>query len=144
VTGLIDLDRLRRGGREADLLAQAGFACILGVQLHTDSQQRCCTFFCANREHAMPGNEEHPKEVEGEVDRGEAKYESLRSAREHLTAAADDVKRFVDQDFARLAKGAVDRLDETVTSGIANAADAMIEALEDLKQRLKKQDRKDS
>jgi len=89
----------------------------------------------------MPGNEEHPKEVEGEVERREARYESLRSAREHLTAAADDVKRFVDQDFAKLAKGAVDKLDETVSSGIATAADAMIVALEDLKRHLKKENR---
>lgn len=91
----------------------------------------------------MTVNEEHPKQVEGEVEPGTAGYESLRSAREHLAAAADDVKKFVDQDFAKLARGAVDKLDATVTSGIANAADGMIQALEDLKRRLRKEQRKD-
>ena len=91
----------------------------------------------------MTGNEEHPKQVEGGVEQQEARYESLRSARQHLAAAADDVKQFVDQDFAKLAKGAVDKLDAKVTSGVASAADAMIEVLEDLKRRLRKEDRKD-
>ena len=91
----------------------------------------------------MTGNEEHPKQVEGGVEQQEARYESLRSARQHLAAAADDVKQFVDQDFAKLAKGAVDKLDAKVTSGVAGAADAMIEVLEDLKRRLRKEDRKD-
>ena len=95
----------------------------------------------------MSGNEEHPEEqseaLEGDVEHGGKGYESLRSAREHLKAAADDVKQFVDRDFVNLAKGAVDKLDETMSSGIANAADAMIDALEDLKQRLAKGNRKD-
>ena len=92
----------------------------------------------------MPRNEQHPKEIEAEAEPVDTRYENLRSAREHLREAADDVKQFVDQDFAKLAKGAVDKLDETLTSGIANAADAMIEALEDLKQRLEKRDDKGS
>lgn len=91
----------------------------------------------------MTGTEEHPKQVEGEVEHDETRYESLRSARQHLAAAADDVKQFVDQDFSKLAKGAVDKLDAKVTSGVASAADAMIEVLEDLKRRLRKEDRKD-
>jgi hypothetical protein len=91
----------------------------------------------------MYGREDKPKQLEGEVETGGAEYESLRSAREHLAAAADDVRRFVDRDLAKLARGAVDRLDQTVTSGIAGTADAMIEALEELKQRLARQNRKD-
>jgi len=62
----------------------------------------------------------------------------LHSAKQHLTEAVGDVKQFVDEDLADLAKNTVDKLDATVTSGITSAADAMIKILEDMKQRLRK------
>ena len=86
----------------------------------------------------MTEQDKTEKEVEGEVEHPEQDYDSLRSAKEHLNAAIGDVKEFVDEDFPKLARGAVDKVDEAVTSGIAKAADAMINALEELKERIKK------
>jgi len=86
----------------------------------------------------MSDQEKPVKEVEGELERSEQHYDKLNSAKLHLTEAIGDVKQFVDEDLADLAKNTVDRLDETVTSGITNAADAMIKVLEDMKQRLRK------
>ena len=87
----------------------------------------------------MSDNEEPEKPANGgELERAEDDYEKLHSARQHLSAAVADVKQFVDEDLAKLAKGTVDRLDDTVTSGITSAVDAMIKALEDIKQRLRK------
>lgn len=78
------------------------------------------------------------EEVEGELEHSEEHYEKLQSAKQHLTAAVGDVKRFVDEDLSTLAKDTVDKLDESVTSGITSAADAMIKVLEDMKKRLRK------
>ena len=86
----------------------------------------------------MSEQEKPVKEVEGELEHAEEQYDKLHSAKQHLTAAVGDVKQFVDNDLADLAKNTVDKLDETVTSGITSAADAMIKVLEDMKQRLRK------
>lgn len=88
----------------------------------------------------MVKEDKKSKAVEGELENSEKDYDSLRSAKEHLNAAVDDVKKFVDEDFPGLARGAVDKVDETVTSSLAKAADVMIKALEDLKARIKKKD----
>jgi len=87
----------------------------------------------------MSEQEKPEKDVEGELEHAEEHYDKLHSAKQHLTEAVGDVKQFVDEDLANLAKNTVDKLDETVTSGITSAADAMIKALEDLKQRLRKE-----
>ena len=86
----------------------------------------------------MSEQEKPVKEVEGELEHAEEHYDKLHSAKQHLTEAIGDVKQFVDEDLADLAKNTVDKLDETVTSGITSAADAMIKVLEDMKQRLRK------
>ena len=86
----------------------------------------------------MAENEKPQPAVEGELEQTEDHYDKLHSARQHLTAAVADLKQFVDEDLAKLAKGTVDRLDDTVTSGITSAVDAMIKTLEDIKQRLRK------
>jgi len=86
----------------------------------------------------MSEQEKPVNEVEGELEPTEEHYEKLHSAKQHLTEAVGDVKQFVDEDLAHLAKDTVDKLDETVTSGITSAADAMIKVLEDIKQRLRK------
>ena len=86
----------------------------------------------------MSEQEKSVQEVEGELEPTEEHYDKLRSAKQHLTEAVGDVKQFVDEDLAGLAKDTVDKLDETVTSGITTAADAMIKVLEDMKQRLRK------
>ena len=86
----------------------------------------------------MSEQEKPEKDVEGELEHAEEHYDKLHSAKQHLTEAVGDVKQFVDEDLADLAKNTVDKLDDTVTSGIASAADAMIKVLEDIKQRLRK------
>jgi hypothetical protein len=86
----------------------------------------------------MSEEEKPVKEVEGELEHTEEQYDKLHSAKQHLTEAVGDVKQFVDEDLADLAKNTVDKLDATVTSGITSAADAMIKILEDMKQRLRK------
>jgi len=86
----------------------------------------------------MCEQEKPVKEVEGELEHAEEHYDKLHSAKQHLTEAVGDVKQFVDEDLADLAKNTADKLDDTVTSGIASAADAMIKVLEDIKQRLRK------
>ena len=86
----------------------------------------------------MSDKEKPVREVEGEVERKEEQYDKLHSAREHLTAAVGDVKQFVDEDLSKLAKDTVDKLDDTVTSGITSAADTMIKILEEMKERLRK------
>jgi len=86
----------------------------------------------------MSEQEKPGKEVEGEFEHAEEHSDKLNSAKQHLTAAVGDVKQFIDEDLADLAKDTVDKLDETVTSGITSAADAMINVLEDMKQRLRK------
>ena len=86
----------------------------------------------------MSEQEKPEKDVEGELEHAEEHYDKLHSAKQHLTEAVGDVKQFVDEDLADLAKNTVDKLDDTVTSGITSAADAMIKILEDMKQRLRK------
>ncbi|MEN8760831.1 MAG: hypothetical protein ABF290_00255 [Thiogranum sp.] len=86
----------------------------------------------------MSEQEKPVKEVEGELEHAAEHYDKLHSARQHLTEAIGDVKQFVDEDLAGLAKSTVDKLDETVTSGVTSAADAMIKVLEDMKQRLRR------
>jgi len=86
----------------------------------------------------MSEQEKPEEDVEGELEHAEEHYDKLHSAKQHLTEAVGDVKQFVDEDLANLAKNTVDKLDETVTSGITSAADAMIKVLEDMKQRLRK------
>ena len=75
----------------------------------------------------------------GELDLAEEHYDKLQSAKQHLAAAVSDIKDFVDQDLAEVAKDTVHKLDDTVTSGITSAADTMIKVLEDMKERLRKQ-----
>ncbi len=87
----------------------------------------------------MTEQEKPPKEAQGEVEDAREDYESLRSARHHLAAALTDVKQFIDEDLAELAKGAVNRLDDSISSGVSRAADAMIESLEELKEYLRKE-----
>jgi hypothetical protein len=87
----------------------------------------------------MTDQEKPRKDVQGEVEDTEESYESLRSARNHLAAAVADFKQFIDEDFAKLAKGAVDRIDDSISSGINSAADAMIESLQELKEYLRKE-----
>jgi len=86
----------------------------------------------------MSEQEKPVKESEGELERAAEHYDKLHSAKQHLTEAIGDVKQFVDEDLAELAKSTADKLDETVTSGITSAADAMIKVLEDMKQRLRR------
>ena len=86
----------------------------------------------------MSEQEKPVKEVEGELEHDEQHYDKLHSAKQHLTAAVKDVKQFVDDDLVVLAKDTADKLDETVSSGITSAADAMIKVLEDMKERLRK------
>jgi len=86
----------------------------------------------------MSEQEKPVKELEGELEHAEEQHDKLHSAKQHLTAAVGDVKQFVDEDLADLAKDTVDKLDDTVTSGITSAADAMIKVLEDMKKRLSK------
>lgn len=74
----------------------------------------------------MSEQEKPVKEVEGEFEHAEEHSDKLSSAKQHLTAAVGAVKQFIDGDLADLAKDTVDKLDETVTSGITSAADAMI------------------
>ncbi|MEA3243099.1 MAG: hypothetical protein U9Q19_06620 [Pseudomonadota bacterium] len=74
----------------------------------------------------MSEQEKPVKEVEGELEHVEGHSDKLNSAKQHLTAVVGDVKQFIDEDLADLAKDTVDKLDETVTSGITSAADAMI------------------
>lgn len=87
----------------------------------------------------MSEQEKPPKEVQGEVEYAKEDYESLRSAKDHLAAAVTDLKQFVDEDLAELARGAVNKIDDSISSGINSAADAMIESLEELKEYLRKE-----
>lgn len=87
----------------------------------------------------MSEQERPPKEATGEVEDAKEDYASLRSARHHLAAALTDVKQFIDEDLAEVAKSAVNRLDDSISSGVSRAADAMIESLEELKEYLHKE-----